>query len=40
MTDKAGLNRLDALHAAVKAVRCGGTVSVSGVYGGEWAGCP
>ncbi len=34
-TDKAGLDRLDALHTAVKAVRRGGTVSVSGVYGGE-----
>jgi len=29
------LDRLDALHVAVKAVRRGGTVSVSGVYGGE-----
>jgi threonine dehydrogenase-like Zn-dependent dehydrogenase len=28
-------SRLDALHTAVKAVRRGGTVSVSGVYGGE-----
>jgi threonine dehydrogenase-like Zn-dependent dehydrogenase len=35
LTDKAGLDRLDALHAAVKAVRRGGTVSISGVYGGE-----
>jgi threonine dehydrogenase-like Zn-dependent dehydrogenase len=34
-TDKAGLDRLDALHTAVKAVRRGGTVSISGVYGGE-----
>jgi threonine dehydrogenase-like Zn-dependent dehydrogenase len=34
VTDKAGLDRLDALHTAVKAVRRGGTVSVSGVYGG------
>jgi threonine dehydrogenase-like Zn-dependent dehydrogenase len=34
-TDKSGLDRLDALHTAVKAVRRGGTVSVSGVYGGE-----
>jgi threonine dehydrogenase-like Zn-dependent dehydrogenase len=35
VTDKAGLDRLDALHTAVKGVRRGGTVSVSGVYGGE-----
>jgi threonine dehydrogenase-like Zn-dependent dehydrogenase len=34
-TDRAALDRLDALHTAVKAVRRGGTVSVSGVYGGE-----
>jgi threonine dehydrogenase-like Zn-dependent dehydrogenase len=34
LTDEAGVDRLDALHAAVKAVRRGGTVSVSGVYGG------
>jgi threonine dehydrogenase-like Zn-dependent dehydrogenase len=35
VTDRAGVDRLDALHTAVKAVRRGGTVSVSGVYGGE-----
>jgi threonine dehydrogenase-like Zn-dependent dehydrogenase len=35
LTDVAGIDRLDALHTAVKAVRRGGTVSVSGVYGGE-----
>jgi threonine dehydrogenase-like Zn-dependent dehydrogenase len=35
ITDLAAVDRLDALHVAVKAVRCGGTVSVSGVYGGE-----
>jgi threonine dehydrogenase-like Zn-dependent dehydrogenase len=35
VTDRAALDRLDALHTAVKAVRRGGTVSVSGVYGGE-----
>ena len=33
--DQAGLDRMDALHTAIKAVRRGGTVSVSGVYGGE-----
>jgi threonine dehydrogenase-like Zn-dependent dehydrogenase len=35
VTERAALDRLDALHTAVKAVRRGGTVSVSGVYGGE-----
>jgi threonine dehydrogenase-like Zn-dependent dehydrogenase len=35
ITDKVGIDRLDALHAAVKGVRRGGTVSISGVYGGE-----
>ena len=35
VTDIAAVDRLDALHVAVKAVRRGGTVSVSGVYGGE-----
>ena len=35
VTDRAALDRLDALHTAVKAVRRGGTVSISGVYGGE-----
>ncbi|MCW2525258.1 MAG: glutathione-dependent formaldehyde dehydrogenase [Pseudonocardiales bacterium] len=35
LTDKVGIDRMEALHAAVKGVRRGGTVSVSGVYGGE-----
>jgi threonine dehydrogenase-like Zn-dependent dehydrogenase len=35
VTDVAAIDRLGALHAAVKGVRRGGTVSVSGVYGGE-----
>ena len=35
VSDRAALDRLDALHTAVKAVRRGGTVFVSGVYGGE-----
>jgi threonine dehydrogenase-like Zn-dependent dehydrogenase len=35
VTDRLGVDRLDALHTAIKAVRRGGTVSVSGVYGGE-----
>ncbi|MEV1328704.1 zinc-dependent alcohol dehydrogenase [Micromonospora costi] len=33
--DRAGVDRLSVLHAALKAVRRGGTVSISGVYGGE-----
>ena len=35
MVDKYGVDRLSVLHAAIKSVRRGGTVSVSGVYGGE-----
>jgi threonine dehydrogenase-like Zn-dependent dehydrogenase len=35
VTDKAAVDRLDALNTAFKAVRRGGTVSISGVYGGE-----
>ena len=35
MADQGAVDRLDALHTAVKAVRRGGTVLVSGVYGGE-----
>jgi threonine dehydrogenase-like Zn-dependent dehydrogenase len=35
MTDKMAVDRLAALHTALKAVRRGGTVSLSGVYGGE-----
>ncbi|WBB69851.1 zinc-dependent alcohol dehydrogenase [Micromonospora sp. WMMD812] len=35
MIDRAGVDRLTVLHAAVKGVRRGGTVSISGVYGGE-----
>ncbi|MBO4206796.1 zinc-dependent alcohol dehydrogenase [Micromonospora echinofusca] len=35
LIDRAGVDRLSVLHAAVKAVRRGGTVSISGVYGGE-----
>ncbi|MDX6301483.1 MAG: hypothetical protein QOF53_2697 [Nocardioidaceae bacterium] len=35
MTDKLAVDRLGALRTAVKAVRRGGTVSLSGVYGGE-----
>jgi threonine dehydrogenase-like Zn-dependent dehydrogenase len=35
LTDKLAIDRLDALTTALKAVRRGGTVSLSGVYGGE-----
>jgi threonine dehydrogenase-like Zn-dependent dehydrogenase len=35
LTDKLAIDRLAALRMAVKLVRRGGTVSVSGVYGGE-----
>jgi threonine dehydrogenase-like Zn-dependent dehydrogenase len=35
LSDKMAIDRLAALEAAIKAVRRGGTVSVSGVYGGE-----
>jgi threonine dehydrogenase-like Zn-dependent dehydrogenase len=35
MVDTMGIDRLAALTTAIKAVRRGGTVSVSGVYGGE-----
>ncbi len=35
LADRFALDRLDALHTAMKAARRGGTVSISGVYGGE-----
>ena len=35
VTDAAAVDRIDALLAALKGVRRGGTVSISGVYGGE-----
>jgi threonine dehydrogenase-like Zn-dependent dehydrogenase len=34
LTERAGVDRLEALYAALRGVRRGGTVSVSGVYGG------
>jgi threonine dehydrogenase-like Zn-dependent dehydrogenase len=34
LIDKAGVDRLAALHTAIDAVRRGGTISLSGVYGG------
>jgi threonine dehydrogenase-like Zn-dependent dehydrogenase len=35
LTDRFAIDRMDALHTAIKATRRGGTVSISGVYGGE-----
>ncbi|MFC5731629.1 MULTISPECIES: zinc-dependent alcohol dehydrogenase [Nocardioides] len=35
LADKMAVDRMGALRAAIKSVRRGGTVSVSGVYGGE-----
>jgi len=40
LIDRFAIDRLDALTTAMKAVRRGGTVSVSGVYGGEVDGLP
>lgn len=38
--ESAGVDRLSALHTALDAVRRGGTVSLSGVYGGEASPMP
>jgi len=38
--ESAGVDRLSALHTALDAVRRGGTVSLSGVYGGEASPIP
>ena len=35
LMDKAGIDRMAALHASIDLVRRGGTVSISGVYAGE-----
>jgi threonine dehydrogenase-like Zn-dependent dehydrogenase len=35
MMQRAGMDRLGALHLAIEVVRRGGTISLSGVYGGE-----
>jgi threonine dehydrogenase-like Zn-dependent dehydrogenase len=35
MIKSMGVDRLSALHSAIRSVRRGGTVSISGVYGGE-----
>ena len=33
--ERAGIDRMSVLHAAIDAVRRGGTISLSGVYGGK-----
>jgi S-(hydroxymethyl)glutathione dehydrogenase/alcohol dehydrogenase len=38
--ETAGIDRLSALHAAIEIVRRGGTVSLSGVYGGTASPMP
>lgn len=38
--DTAGLDRLSALHGSIDLVRRGGTISLSGVYGGEASPMP
>ncbi len=40
MMEQAGIDRLTALHAAIELVRRGGTVSLSGVYGGAASPMP
>ncbi|MEA2370654.1 MAG: hypothetical protein QOH12_1048 [Solirubrobacteraceae bacterium] len=40
MMQKAGIDRLSALHTAIELVRRGGTVSLSGVYGGAASPMP
>src|SRR5207237_7084617 len=35
MVSKAGVDRLSVLHTAIETVRRGGTLSLSGVYGGQ-----
>jgi threonine dehydrogenase-like Zn-dependent dehydrogenase len=40
MTEKAGIDRLSALHTAIELVRRGGTISLSGVYGGAVSPMP
>ncbi len=40
LMERAGVDRLGALHLAIELVRRGGTVSLSGVYGGEASPMP
>jgi len=40
LTEKAGIDRLSALHMAIELVQRGGTISLSGVYGGAASPMP
>ena len=40
LTEVAGVDRLSVLHAAIDTVRRGGTISLSGVYGGQLSPMP
>ncbi len=40
MTEKMGIDRLSALHSAIELVQRGGTISLSGVYGGAASPMP
>jgi threonine dehydrogenase-like Zn-dependent dehydrogenase len=40
MTEKAGIDRLAAIHSAIELVQRGGTISLSGVYGGAVSPMP
>jgi threonine dehydrogenase-like Zn-dependent dehydrogenase len=40
LTEKAGVDRLSALHTAIELVQRGGTISLSGVYGGAASPMP
>ena len=40
MTEKLGIDRLNALHTAIELVQRGGTISLSGVYGGAVSPMP
>jgi threonine dehydrogenase-like Zn-dependent dehydrogenase len=40
MTEKIGIDRLNALHTAIELVQRGGTISLSGVYGGAASPMP
>jgi threonine dehydrogenase-like Zn-dependent dehydrogenase len=40
MTEKAGIDRLSAIHSAIELVQRGGTISLSGVYGGAISPMP
>jgi threonine dehydrogenase-like Zn-dependent dehydrogenase len=40
MTEQMGIDRLSALHMAIDLVRRGGTISLSGVYGGAVSPMP